>query len=120
MARCGRDQGAQQQQGGDNSATDYFRKHTSTQLESVIKPLVSNAMSNTGVTRHYKKLVSKVDFLGSYVDPETRDIDSYVTKQTIHGLFVKLAEQEKLIREDPAARSSELLKQVFGYYQQYQ
>lgn len=107
-------------QGGDNSATDYFRKHTSTQLESVIKPLVSNAMSNTGVTRHYKKLVSKVDFLGSYVDPETLDIDSYVTKQTIHGLFVKLAEQEKLIREDPAARSSELLKQVFGYYQQYQ
>ena len=103
--------------GSDDAATQFFREKTSTQLEDVIKPLVSQTMNDVGVTRHYKKLVSKVDFLGSYVDPETLDLDAYVTRQTVSGLFIKLAEEEKKIRKDPVARSSELLKQVFGYFQ---
>lgn len=104
-------------QGGDDAATQYFQNNTSAQLEAVIKPIVVRSMDQTGVTRHYKKLISKADFLTSYVDPESLDIDDYVTKKTVSGLFLKLAEEERKIRKDPAARSSELLKQVFGYFQ---
>lgn len=104
-------------QGGDDSATRYFREKTSVQLESVIKPLVSQAMNNAGVTRNYKKLIAKADFLGPYVEPGSLDLDAYVTAQTVNGLFIKLADEERKIRKDPAARSSELLKQVFGYFQ---
>jgi hypothetical protein len=103
-------------QGGDDSATQYFRGKTSAQLQSVIKPIVSQAMSNTDVTRYYKKLISKADFLGPYIAPESLDLDAYVTAQTVNGLFIKLADEERKIRKDPAARSSELLKQVFGYF----
>ena len=69
------------------------------------------------MTRNYKKMISKADFLGNYVEPETLDLDAYVTRLTISGLFIKLAEEEKKIRKDPVARSTELLQQVFGYFQ---
>jgi len=102
--------------GPDDAATNYFRSKTSTQLEKVISPIVSKTMDDVGVTKNYKKLISKADFLGDYVDKDTLDIDSFVTRKTMDGLFLKLAEEEAKIRKDPVARSTDLLKKVFSQF----
>jgi len=102
--------------GPDDAATNYFRSKNSAQLEKVINPIVSKTMDDVGVTKAYKKLVSKADFLGDYVDKDTLDIDSFVTRKTMDGLFLKLAEEEAKIRKDPVARSTDLLKKVFSQF----
>ena len=105
--------------GGDTAATDYFKKNTSDDLSKLITPYVNDAMGKTQVTQYYKAMadqVKKYDTFGlmdSYLG-SAADIDRYVTDKTMDGLFTKIAEQEKLIRQNPAARSTELLKDVFG------
>lgn len=106
-------------QGSDTAATDYFKKNTSEQLSQLIKPHVNDAMAKTQVTQYYKAMsgqVKKYDSFGlmdSYLG-SSADIDTYVTDKTMEGLFTKIAAQEKLIRTNPAARSTEILKDVFG------
>lgn len=106
-------------QGGDTAATDYFKQHTSQDLAQLIKPYVNKAMDSNQVTQYYKAMVSQVKsfdsfgMLDSYLG-NAAELDEYVTDKTMQGLFTKIAEQEKLIRDNPAARSTELLKQVFG------
>jgi len=102
--------------GPDDAATRYFETKTSAQLEKVIRPIVSSTMDDVGVTSAYKKLVSKADFLGDYVDKDTLDIDAFVTRKTMDGLFLKLADEEAKIRTNPVARSTDLLKKVFSRF----
>lgn len=105
--------------GSDTAATDYFKKNTSAQLTQSIKPYVNDAMDQAQVTQYYKAMtgqVKKYDTFGmmdSYLG-DAADIDNYVTNKTMEGLFNKIAVEEKLIRQNPAARSTELLKDVFG------
>lgn len=103
-------------QGNDDAATQYLREHTSTALQEAIQPIVTATMDEVGVTAAYKKMVSKADFLSSFVDKDSLDIDRYVTAKTLDGLFIKLADEEALIRKDPLARSSDLLKKVFAEF----
>ncbi len=101
-------------QGPDDAATQYLRKTGSAQLRSKIAPIVQAATDEAGVTSAYKKILGKLSFMGNVVNVEDYDIDSYVTDKTLDGLFTMIAEQEKLIREDPAARTTQILKDVFG------
>lgn len=101
-------------EGSDTAATDYFKKKSTGKLSEAILPIVRNATKETGVTSAYKGMVSKVGFLGDYVDMDSMDLDQYVTERALDGLFLKLAEQEQLIRKDPIARTTDILKQVFG------
>ncbi|MCU7940269.1 MAG: DUF4197 domain-containing protein [gamma proteobacterium symbiont of Bathyaustriella thionipta] len=105
--------------GGDTAATDYFKTHTSEQLGQLISPYVNDAMNEAQVTQYYKSMASQVKkydsfgLMDSYLG-SAADIDRYVTDKTMEGLFTKIAAQEKLIRQNPAARSTEILKDVFG------
>ena len=99
--------------GPDNAATEYFRAKTSAHLTAAILPIVRQATDAAGVTRAYKNLVGKAG-AGAGLMGKSLDVDSYVTDQTLEGLFLKVAEEEKRIRSDPVARSSTLLKKVFG------
>ncbi|MDX2504412.1 MAG: DUF4197 domain-containing protein [Gammaproteobacteria bacterium] len=105
--------------GPDTAATDYFRKNTSEELSQLIKPYVSDAMNQTQVTQYYKSMLSQVKrydslgLAGNYLGSPS-EIDDYVTDKTLDGLFTKIAVEEQLIRQNPAARSTELLKEVFG------
>jgi hypothetical protein len=101
-------------QGPDTAATSYFKEHTTPALQKAILPIVQQATDAVGVTSAYKQLVGKAGFMGAYISMDSLDVDRYVTDKAIDGLFVKLAQEEKLIRQDPAARSTELLKKVFG------
>jgi len=99
--------------GRDNEATLYFEEKTSPRLREIAKPLVRDAMSEVGVTRTYQDLdrtARTIPFAGGY----SFDLDQYVTDKALAGLFLMLAEEEKKIRENPAARTTDLLKKVFG------
>ncbi len=99
--------------GADNSATLYFEDKTSAQLGEVFKPIVGQSMEQVGVTNTYKDLNQKAQSI-PFVDKFSFDLDQYVTDKALNGLFVMLAAEEKKIREDPAARVTDLLKKVFA------
>jgi len=105
--------------GGDTAATDYFKQHTSDQLSQLIKPYVSKSMANNEVTQYYQSMLSMAKqydsfgLLNQYLG-KAANLEEYVTDKTMDGLFSKIADQEMLIRQNPAARSTEILKSVFG------
>jgi hypothetical protein len=99
--------------GPDNAATEYFKEKTSGRLTEVFKPIVKDSMSSVGATRQYEDLNSKLSSIpmGGKLG---FDLDQYVTDKSLKGLFYLVAVEEKKIRQDPAARTTELLKKVFG------
>ncbi len=109
--------------GPDNAATEYFRKNTTVQLTERIMPLVNEAMQASNVNSYYQALlntarsIDRFGLLGLVVPEDTADIDSYVTSETLSGAFSKLALEEQKIRANPAQRSTDLLKKVFGAMQ---
>jgi hypothetical protein len=99
--------------GPDNAATLYFEEKTSSRLQETFKPIVKDAMGLVGVTRSYQDLNAKVESL-PFGKSISFDLDQYVTDGSLKGLFKMLAEQEKQIRTQPAARVTDLLKKVFA------
>ncbi|NDE07054.1 MAG: DUF4197 domain-containing protein [Chloroflexi bacterium] len=99
--------------GPDDSATRYFRGKTSGALTSAFLPIVKSTTDSAGVTSAFKKLVSKAGPAAEQLGGSA-DVDKYITEKTLDGLFLKLAAEEKSIRQNPAARSTDLLKKVFG------
>ena len=101
-------------EGPDDAATRYFRQRNEAQLEARFLPIVREATSQVGVTEAYKGMLAQAGMAAQLFDPNSVDIDRYVTGEAIDGLFLLLAREEQRIREDPVARSSELLRRVFG------
>jgi len=99
--------------GPDNAATEYFRSKTSGKLTTAFTPVVDKAMGETGVTRQYKELMGRVESI-PFMKSESFDIDHYVVDKSLGGLFHVLGEQEKQIRTNPTARTTDLRKEVFG------
>jgi hypothetical protein len=99
--------------GGDNAATQYFQSKTTPKLTAAFTPVVDKAMGETGVTRQYKELIGRFNSI-PFMKTESFDIDKYVVDKSLGGLFHVLGEQEKQIRTNPTARTTDLLKEVFG------
>jgi hypothetical protein len=99
--------------GPDDAATKYFEGKTSGRLTEVFKPIVKDSMSQVGVTHQYQDLNAKLATIpmGGKLG---FDLDQYVTDKSLKGLFTMLAEEEQKIRQNPAARTTDLLKKVFG------
>lgn len=100
--------------GGETAATDYFRGKTQKKLYDDFRPVVSASMDNVGVTNSYKKMVGKYTALPMVGKAESVDLDHHVTTKALDGLFLVLGQEERKIRTDPAARVTDLLKEVFG------
>ena len=100
--------------GSDDAATQYFKDKTYGSLQNAFLPVVKQATNQVNLTASYKRMTGKMGLLGQYLDPDTLDLDSYITRKALDGLFVKLAEEESKIRHDPVARTTEILKKVFG------
>jgi Protein of unknown function (DUF4197) len=100
--------------GEPDAATQYFKRSTLTGLRVVIKPVVQKATDKVGLTDAYKKMMKKSGFLAKYVDQDSLDLDQYITNKAIDGLFIKIALEEKNIRKNPIARTSDILKEVFS------
>jgi hypothetical protein len=99
--------------GQDNAATMYFKDKTSDRLQKIFKPITHQAMSEVGATHYYQSLDDKIKTV-PFADQMSFDLDQYVTDKALGGLFLMLAEEEKKIRQDPAARVTDLLKKVFA------
>ncbi|MBR9986818.1 MAG: DUF4197 domain-containing protein [Desulfosarcina sp.] len=99
--------------GGDNAATQYFEEKTSGRLQEMFKPIVNQTMAEVGVTKAYQDLDAKVQTI-PMAGKMSFDLDQYVTDLTMSGLFTMLAEEEAKIRQNPAARTTDLLKNIFG------
>ena len=99
--------------GSDNAATEYFKTQTRAQLTQLFKPTIAASLNEVGSTKYYNDLsqqLAAVPLIGEQVNV---DLTDYVTQQALDGLFAIIALEEKKIRENPAARTTELLKQVF-------
>lgn len=99
--------------GEDDAATQYLDKTTSPQLTTKFKPVIQQALEKVSATKYYADLVNAYNKL-PMVTKVNPNLDEYATEKAIDGLFVMVAKEEKLIRDDPGARSTELLKKVFG------
>lgn len=100
--------------GPEDAATQYFRKTSETKLKERFLPIVQNATNQAGVTSAYKKLMQKAGPAAQFMGAGATDIDGYVEGKAVDSLFKMIASEEKRIRLDPVARSTELLKKVFG------
>ena len=99
--------------GPDNAATRYFEDKTESRLQKIFKPITHEAMSEVGVTGYYQSIDDKIKTI-PFADSMSFDLDQYVTEKALDGLYLMLAEEEKKIRQDPAARVTDLLKKVFA------
>jgi hypothetical protein len=99
--------------GHETAATDYFKSKTTEKLTVAFRPVVDKTMNEVGVTRQYKELVGRFQAI-PFVKSESFDIDHFVVTKALDGLFHVLGEEERKIRTNPAARVTDLLKEVFG------
>ena len=99
--------------GGDTAATDYFSRKTRSKLYTAFKPVVSKKVSEVGATNAYKAMMGRYESV-PLMKSQSFDLDDYVTNKSLDGLFRVVGEEEKKIRTDPVARTTDLLKSVFG------
>lgn len=99
--------------GEDTAATQYFREKTQERLFEGFRPVIHDSLEEVGVTKQYLDLEKRAKRI-PFADSFSFDLDEYVTKGALNGLFVMLGREEKRIRTDPAARVTDLLKDVFG------
>ncbi len=99
--------------GADNAATDYLKRTTSALLKEKFKPVIANSLQKVNATKYYGDIVTAYNKL-PFTEDVNPNLDDYATDKAIDGLFLMIAREEKTIREDPVARTTELLKKVFG------
>ena len=99
-------------EGENTAATSYLRKKTSVQLYNKIKPLAKKSIQQVEVTKYWNPLVKTYNTI-PFTKSVQPDLEDYVTNKTIEGIFILIANQEKEIRNNPKARTSELLQKVF-------
>lgn len=99
--------------GGDNAATQYFRKATEPQLHDKFLPIVSQSVGKLGVTAKYNNVAGKAAQFG-LVGKTQANMQEYVTQKALDGLFVMIADEERAIRQNPAERTGYWVKKVFG------
>lgn len=98
--------------GNETAATDYFRRTSSTDLAAAFTPVVHHSLERLGVVRQYDRVINQAP--GGSVLAGEFDLDKYVVDKTLDGLFSVLGVEESKIRKNPAAQTTELLKEVFG------
>ena len=98
--------------GGSTAATDHFRQRTESELRQRFHPIVVARMEEVGLSRLYGELADRYNRL-PLVQRVAIDLDEYVTDRALSGVFTVLGEEEARIRQDPLARTTELLRRVF-------
>jgi hypothetical protein len=98
--------------GGDNAATDYFRKATESQLAETLLPVVKSVTEKSDLARSYNALAGTLAKFG--VNSEQGTIESYVNKKALNGIYVRIGEEERSLRANPTQYTGSLLGKVFG------
>lgn len=99
--------------GGDDAATQYFRRTTAEPLAARFKPIVGKAMTKVKLADKYDEFAGKAAKLG-LVKEQDAHLEDYVTQKALDGLFLMIAEEERAIRKDPVSAAGGLARKVFG------
>jgi hypothetical protein len=99
--------------GSNDAATVFLRNSTQAELKQKFLPVVKSAIEKVEVTRYWNPLMNKYNQI-PFVQKQNPDLNDYVTTKALEGLFILVADEELKIRQDPAARVSEILRKVFG------
>ena len=98
--------------GTDTAATQFLRRSCSPQLTSQFKPIIEQSLEKTGATKLWRDFFSTTNRFSR--TPVNADLTSYVTERALQGLFLYIAVEEREIRKNPMARTSDVLKRVFA------
>jgi hypothetical protein len=99
--------------GEKDAATNYLKRTTTQQLTVAFQPIIQQSLDKVGATRYYTDLTMRYNQI-PLVKPVQTDLNQYATGKAIDGLFTLIAQEEANIRENPVARTTDLLKRVFG------
>jgi hypothetical protein len=98
--------------GSDTSATAYLRTKTNTELTNAFRPVIEQSLAKVNATKYWNTLMTNYNrFSLQKINP---DLSAYVTDKALSGIFFQVAAEEKNIRENPVARTTDILKKVFG------
>jgi hypothetical protein len=100
-------------EGPKDAATQYFKSKMSPSLEKEMEPVINNSLSEVGAVHAYDNVVKEYRSV-PFVPDVKADLTSYVIEKGMDGIFYYMAEEEAAIRENPAKRTTDLLKRVFG------
>lgn len=98
--------------GDKDAATQYLRRTTSDQLYAAFSPIMVQSLEKTNATRYYTDIITQYNKI-PLTQKANPDLKDYATKKAIDGLFMLVAQEEANIRENPFARTTELLRRVF-------
>jgi len=99
--------------GENDAATKYLAKTTTPELKAKFNPVIKSSLDKVDATRLWAELITAYNQI-PFVNKQNPDLAGYVTDKAINGLFTMIAKEELLIRQDPVARTTDLLKKVFG------
>lgn len=99
--------------GGEDAATQYFKRTTSAQLTRKFLPIVARATQKVKLADKYNEFAAKGARFG-LVDAKDANLNDYVTRKALDGLFLLIADEEKKIRQDPLGAASGIVRKVFG------
>lgn len=99
--------------GDQDAATQYLKRTTSAQLKGKFRPVIQASLDKVSATKYYGDLVNTYNKI-PLVEKVNPDLNDYATEKAIDGLFVMVANEEREIRSNPVARTTDLLKRVFG------
>ncbi len=100
--------------GNDTAATNYLRTKTQTELVASFSPIIKTSLDKVEATKNWEKIITvynKIPLVNKKINP---DLTAYVTEKSMTGIYTEIASQEKEIRSNPMARTTALLKSVFG------
>ena len=99
--------------GKDHEATDFLRKNASSKLSTLFRPIIAEQLDKVGTTRSFSAMMGSTANL-PFAGKGGFHLEDYVTDKALDGMFLMIGREEEKIRKDPVARTTGLLKKVFG------
>lgn len=100
--------------GGNNAATNYLKSKTTADLTAAFRPVIQESLDKVGATKYWAIVFNTYNRLPTTFNKVNPDLPAYVTERALNGVFVYIADEEAKIRQNPAARVSDILKKVFA------
>lgn len=101
--------------GNNDAATQYLKGKTTAQLTAAFRPVISASLDKVNATKYWAEVFEVYNNLPTTFNKVNPDLTAYVTDRALNGVFLYIAEEEGKIRNNPAARVTDILKKVFGY-----
>jgi hypothetical protein len=100
--------------GGNDAATQYLKSKTTAALTAAFKPVIQESLDKVDATKYWSTVFTAYNKLPTTFKKINPDLTAYVTERALNGVFVYIADEEARIRQNPAARVTDLLRRVFG------